>query len=176
MALIDDYAQAVTAYKDLESFAVSKMDAEEKAKYLERRVVDSEGALAKITMETAKQTLLTKFPAVEAEDLAEATTVSGAEKLAARIQAKADKVAADVQAKIDKALEGGLSKEVWEQVKKATGRPREIQDTTQNLTADAEQKGELGKQLESQEKIEFGTVKGLETASKWAAGHALDRM
>lgn len=171
-----DVAGLVQTIKAQETELVKNMSAEQKAEYMANRAFKAEEVLAQITLDQAKGEIISKYPAVEKDDLAEVSTVTQAEKLAARIQAKADKVTAAAQEALKKQLEGGLTKEDWEKVKKATGKPREIQDTTQNLTSDAEQKQTLGKQLEAQEKIEFGTVKGLETASKWAAGHALDVM
>src|SRR6266550_4701417 len=102
-----DVAQIVTAYKEQEQELMRRMEPEERAKYLERRVIDSEATLAQVLVNQAKASILTKYTAVEEDDLAEAKTVQEAEKMAARIQAKADKLAAKFQTEMDEKLQGG---------------------------------------------------------------------
>ena len=169
-----DVAQIVTAYKEQEQELMRRMEPEERAKYLERRVIDSEATLAQVLVNQAKASILTKYTAVEEDDLAEAKTVQEAEKMAARIQAKADKLAAKFQTEMDEKLQGGLSAEDWDKVKKATGRPRQVNDETQNQVTDAEQKAGIQTGLEAEKPINFGDMKAVEEAARRAGRRGLE--
>lgn len=174
-----DLAQVVTAYKDLENFAMGKMDDSEKARFLEKRAVNAEEMLARITLDQAKVSILTKFPKVEPDDIAEAKTVTEAEKMAARIQAKADKLEAQFNASFEEKLKGGLTAEEWAKVQKATGRPRQPQDETQNQTTDAEQRKELGSKLEADDEFtakDLGDMKGVEKAARIGGRKGLEML
>jgi hypothetical protein len=163
----------VKSYEALEKIAIGKMDDSEKVQWYAQRAISAEEANRQLGLQAAAHSVVTKFPLVEAEDLAGAKNQAEMELIAARIQGKMEKAQAKGQEIVEAAVKDALGKKDDEiqEMRKVYGKPRTPQagDVTGSESQRRQEEAKVGLGAEGQKKVEYGTMEAVSDAARRAA-------